>query len=80
MTASILKKRITKAIEQIEDEHFLQALYTIISSNTPSKPYTFTKEDEYIVEERRAKYLSGKAKTYTTSEVRKRAIKNLQKK
>jgi hypothetical protein len=38
------------------------------------------KEDENILEERRMKYLSGKAKTYSAFELRRRALKNLRKK
>lgn len=80
MTTATLKKRINQAIDKIEDEAFLNAIYTIISSNSGLSDYTFTKDDIQILEERRKKYLSGKAKTITVAEVRKRAIKNLQNK
>lgn len=80
MTATTLKKQIVKAIEHIDDENILQAIYTLISNNTPAQEYEFTKEDQRILDERRKKYLSGNAKTYTVAEVRKKVMKNLSKK
>lgn len=79
MTITTLKKRISKAIEHIEDEIFLQAIYTIVSNNQVGN-YELPDDELQILDQRRKKYLSGKAKTYSASDVRKKALKKLPKK
>lgn len=39
--------------------------------------YELNDDDKNILNERKAEYKSGKAKTYTRSEVRKKVLKNL---
>lgn len=79
MTTAALKKEITKAIDNIEDEQFLEAIYTIINSRNPRYDFELSDEDIQILQEREADYKSGKSKMYTQDEMRKRLLKNLSK-
>jgi hypothetical protein len=72
MTTNILKSKITKAIEGINDKSFLEALYTIVNKQIEPFEYELTDEDLRIVESRKKALKSGKAKTITMSEMRKR--------
>ncbi len=74
MSASILKNKINKAVEGINDETFLKAIFTIINDhakNAENEIY-LDEEDWSIVEERRKAYETGNAKTVTISEMSER--------
>lgn len=76
MTSLALKKSLHQAIDEIEDEIFLQAVYTIVSSKVEdAKEYELSDEQLHILEERRAKYLSGKGQSYSWDEVKERLKK-----
>ena len=77
MTTAALKKEITKAIDTIEDENFLQAIYTIINNRNPHYDFELSNADKQILQEREIAYKSGKAKTYTKEQVRKMVQKSL---
>jgi hypothetical protein len=77
MTTTALKKEITKAIDSIEDENFLQAIYTIINNRNPRYDFELSDEVKQILMEQEAEYKSGKAITYTKEQVRKMVLKNL---
>ena len=73
MSEAEIKKNLHIAIEEINDEAFLQAVYTIVSSKVEeSKEYELTPEQLRILEDRRAKHLSGESKSYTWDEVKER--------
>lgn len=76
MTTTALKKEIAKAIDTIEDESFLQAIYTIINNRNPRYDFELSDEDINILQEREEKYKSGKSKTYTREQVKKMVFKN----
>ncbi len=76
MTTTALKKEITKAIDTIEDESFLQAIYTIINNRNPRYDFELSDEDIQILKEREVAYKSGKAKTYTREQVDKMVFKS----
>lgn len=76
MTTTALKKEITKAIDSIEDENFLQAIYTIINNRNPRYDFELSDEVKQILMEQEAEYKSGKAITYTKEQVRKMVLKN----
>ena len=78
MTASALKKEIQKVIENINDTHLLEAVYTVLN-NTVSNSFEISKRDMYIVEARKKKYKNGQLKTYTVAEAKKKILKNLRK-
>ncbi len=77
MTTTLLKIEITKALHEINDKSFLEALYTIISNRNDAFEHELSKEDKQILDERKLAYKSGNAKTYSLSEVRKKVLKNL---
>ena len=79
MTKTALKKELHKAIDNIEDDTLLEAIYTILSSQHKQYSLELSEEDWNVVEERRASYEAGKSKAYTIKEVRKRIMKNLSK-
>lgn len=80
MTTTALKKKIATALEKIEDKKLLEAIHTIVINSANESQYIFSEEDDQILEERRAKYLSGKAKTISLAEIRKKVEKKLSKK
>jgi len=79
MTQNALKKELHKAIDNIEDDTLLGAIYTILNSQHKQYSFDLSEEDWNVVEERRASYEAGKSKAYTIKEVRKRIMKNLSK-
>ena len=78
MTKTTLKKNIHKAIDNINDDAILQAVYTLLN-NVSTEDHDWTDEDIRIVEERRANYLNGKTKAMSMSEVKKRLSKRFSK-
>jgi len=79
MTKTALKKELHKAIDNIEDDTLLEAIYTILNSQHKQYSFELSEKDWNVVEERRASYEAGKSKAYTIKEVRKRIMKNLSK-
>lgn len=76
MTTKLLKAKLTKAIAEINDKSFLEALYTIIHKAEHSCfEYELSEADLAIIESRRKSYLSGKSKTISPNEMRKRFSK-----
>jgi hypothetical protein len=76
MSVTEIKKHLYKAIEEIDDEAFLQAVYTIISSRKEQGvTYELSDEQLQILEERREKYMKGEGGTYTWDEVKDRIRK-----
>jgi hypothetical protein len=76
MSVTEIKKHLYKAIEEIDDEAFLQAVYTIVSSKMEhGREYELTDEQLSILEDRREKYMRDEGKSYTWDEVKDR-IKN----
>ncbi len=76
MTASALKKEIKNAIEAIDDKRILEAVYILLNNNVQRNSYFISDADMRLVEEREAEYKSGKTKTYTVEEVKKKILKN----
>jgi hypothetical protein len=77
MTTAALKREIQKTIENINDNHLLEAVYTILNNATNYTNYELSREDMNIVEERKRNYKAGKMKTYSVAEVKKKILKNL---
>lgn len=78
MTRTTLKRNIHKAIDNINDDSVLEAVYTLLSK-FDSGDYEWDENDIKIAEERRASYLSGKAKMYTLAEVNKKLKRKVSK-
>lgn len=77
MTATALKKEIVKAIDTIEDENFLQAIYTIINNRNPTYDFELSDSEKNILRDREIAYKSGKSKVYTKEQVKKMVLKSL---
>ena len=77
MTTNILKAELKKAITDINDKSFLEALYTIINNRVKPFEYELSDEDIKIIEDRQKAYKTGKLKGMTMSEVRKKVVKKL---
>lgn len=75
LSVAEIKKHLYNAIEEIDDEAFLQAVYTIVSSKMENVEYKLTSEQLQILEDRREKYIRGEGKSYTWDEVKDRIRK-----
>ena len=76
MTRVVLKKKLTKAINEIEDTDFLAALHTIITSKQEDEfIHDLTASQKKELDKRRTNHLGGKSKSHTWAEVKKAALK-----
>lgn len=77
MTTVALKKKIFNCIENIDDNKLLEAVYTILNGQVPNNDFELSPRDIDIIEVRKKAIKSGKEKTYTVAEVKKKLLKNL---
>ena len=76
MTATLLKKKLTRAINEIDDTRFLEALHTIVSSKQEEElVYELSAAQKKELDRRLANYKSGKSKTYSWEEVKHSLLK-----
>ena len=70
ITEITLKDKIHFAISDIEDEKFLESIYTILDDKNKKSGITLEPDDKILTElnNRRAKYLSGEEKAYSLEE------------
>ena len=75
MTTTILKKKLTKAINEIDDAGLLQAVYTILEKQLESQPeYALTSTQKKELDRRMANYKAGRTKSYPWEEVKKNLL------
>ena len=79
MTATTLKKEQIKAIDNISDAGFLQAVYIIVNEKSREEEYALSPEQWAEIERRRKNYKNGKSKTYTWEETKKMMRSTLRK-
>ena len=79
MTATALKKELIKAIDNINDAGFLQAVYTIVNEKSHEHGHDLSAEQWTEIERRRKAYKSGKSKTYSWDETKKMMRSSLKK-
>ena len=74
MTTTILKNKISEAVNEINDEIFLEALLAFVNEHNEKveSNIQISEEDWQVAEDRRKAYLSGNAKTITVNEMKKR--------
>lgn len=77
MDTILLKSKITKAVNDIDDESFLEAIYVIINKHNNEIDYEIDEQEIQLLNERKELYKSGKAKTYSMQEVREKILKNI---
>ena len=76
MTTAVLKKKLNKAINEIDDAQFLEALHTIVSSKQEEELiYELSTEQKKELDRRKANHLSGKSKSYSWEEVKSSILK-----
>ncbi|HEY8687652.1 MAG TPA: hypothetical protein VIM07_00340 [Chitinophagaceae bacterium] len=72
MTKAVLKQSITKQIGKIEDENFLQAVYTIVS-NKADELFELDETLKKKLDTRKENHKLG-SKSYTWQQVKKAAL------
>lgn len=77
MTTAILKSEITKALSNINDKSFLEALYKLVNHEAEKFEYELSEEDWKVIESRKRDYKAGKVKGLTPAQVRKQITKAL---
>ena len=76
MTTTLIKKKLTKAINEIDDTDFLQALHTIVSSKKEEKfAYQLSAAQKKELDKRQANHKSGLSKSYSWAAVKKSLLK-----
>ena len=76
MTVAILKKKINRAISEIDDSDFLNALHTIISSKKEENTlYQLSSTQKKELEKRMDRHLKGQSKSFSWKEVKNAALK-----
>ena len=75
MTTSILKKKLARAIDEIDDTEFLKALHTIVQSKNEETFFVPGPVQKKELDRRRLNHLNGKSRSYTWAEVKKAALK-----
>jgi hypothetical protein len=69
MNPSAIKKRIISKLNEVDNAELLQAVYTILETNsTVQEEYTLTPGQEKELRKRMASFKSGKSKTYSWKE------------
>ncbi len=74
MTKTLLKQNITKVINEIEDETFLQAVYTIVSNRADNTGFEINDELKKELDLRKENHKEGISKSYSWQSVKKSAL------
>jgi len=77
MTTTTLKKSIHKAVDHVNDNEILRAVYTILQKNAEDIEYTLSAAQKRELDKRLAEHKTGKLKYYTFDEVKKASRKAL---
>ena len=76
MTTTLIKKKLTKAINEIDDPDFLKALHTIVNSKKDEElAYQLSAAQKKELNSRQTRHKSGQSKSYSWSEVKKSLLK-----
>ena len=79
MKAVAIKKEMYRAIETIDDKEFLKAVYKILDDKSKEHEYEFSAEEKEELDKLHKLYKSGKSKSTTMAEIRKKAYSKLKK-
>ncbi len=72
MTTTLIKKKLTKAINEIDDAGFLEALHTIVNSKKEEENnYQLSPAQKKELDKRHAAHKSGQSKSYAWGTVKK---------
>ena len=76
MTTIPIKKRLTKAINEIDDTDFLEALQTIVNSKKEEETiYQLSSGQKKELDKRQSRHRSGESKSHTWASVKKSLLK-----
>ena len=75
MTTTLLKQNITKAIDDINDKDFLEAVYTIVSNKADENIFELQPEMKDELDARKEKHEKGISKLYSWENVKRAALK-----
>ncbi|MBI5857148.1 MAG: addiction module protein [Sphingobacteriales bacterium] len=75
MTTTLIKKKLTKAIKEIDDSDFLNALHIIVNSKMEEAAFQLSTAQQKELDRRRALHKTGKSKSYTWPEVKRSLLK-----
>jgi hypothetical protein len=76
MTSILIKKRLTKAINEINDTNFLEALQTIVNTKKDEETiYLLSSGQKKELDRRQARHRSGESKSHSWSAVKKSLLK-----
>ncbi|HWR32732.1 MAG TPA: addiction module protein, partial [Chitinophagaceae bacterium] len=72
MTTILIKKKLAKAINEIDDTDFLKALQTIVNSKKEEENiYQLSSEQKRELDKRQARHQSGESKSYSWTAVKR---------
>ncbi len=74
MTKSLLKQNITKVISKIEDESFLNAVYTIVSHKIIETEFVLDDGMKKELDKRKSNHKKGISKSYSWQSVKKATL------
>ena len=75
MTTTLLKEHIAKAVKDINDKDFLEAVFTIVSNKADETDFQLTKKMKTELDARKEKHKDGTSKSYSWQNVKKEALK-----
>jgi hypothetical protein len=75
MTTTLLKQNIAKAVKDINDKVFLEAVYTIVSNKAEETDFELTTGMKNELDARKERHKQGTSKSYTWQNVKKAALK-----
>lgn len=75
MSVSEIKEQLHHTIDSISDEKLLEAVLTILTSQSQTHDYLLTEEQVQILEERHQRFLKGEEKTSTLEEFKEKMRK-----
>ncbi|MEO7766175.1 MAG: hypothetical protein ABIS01_02070 [Ferruginibacter sp.] len=78
MTTTLLKQQIAKAVNEIEDKDFLEAVYTIVSNKAEAADFELSSEMKGELDARKERHKNGASKSYTWQNVKAAALKTKQ--
>lgn len=75
MTTILLKKKLSKAINSIDDTGFLKALHTIVQTKQEEDIYKLSPAQKRELDRRFSNHIKGITQSYSWAEVKKAALK-----
>ncbi|MES2678262.1 MAG: hypothetical protein V4635_00190 [Bacteroidota bacterium] len=78
MPTRILKDKIHKAIDQIDDNHLLEVVFSLVNKNNRFNEFEIS-EQHFSGDRRELEMNCVSSRSYTFSEVKKKILENLEK-